>query len=377
MTFCSYFNASTCQSCSLIESEYQIQLGQKQNKLSQALGMNLFPPTSSPSQEFRNKAKIIITGSVRSPILGLAGEENLDQGREILECPLHHKLINRLLPDLKSFITTANLIPYQIAERKGELKGAIIYTSGTTEEAYLRLSLRSKESLDRIKKFLPPFLQKFPYLKCVSATIQPVPQALLEGNEEIFFTEQHFVNHQIGNFTFRLDPRAFVQTNGTVAAKLYETAALWIKEIKPSRFSEIYAGQGAFSLLCSSHFLQGLSFEINPEAVKVANETAQKHGIQKLRFESADAARLDEEVGHFSPEMILVNPPRRGLGESVQWLTRSGAEHILYSSCSHESLKKDLEMLKNKYGVKRAQLFDMFPHTEHFETLVLLEHHSR
>jgi 23S rRNA (uracil747-C5)-methyltransferase len=361
----------------LIESEYEIQVKHKEDKLFRALGIKLLPGIASSVQEFRNKAKIIITGSMNAPVLGLAGEENLDEGREILECPLHHEEINKLLPELKSFITTAHLMPYQISEKKGELKGAIIFTSGTTRETYLRLSLRSKESLDRIKKFLPSFLEKHPGLKCVSATIQPVHQAMLEGNEEIFFTDEHFVHHKIGPFTFKVDTRAFVQTNEKVAARLYETAANWVGEIKPARFTEVYSGQGAFSLHCSAHFKDGLSFEINPEAVKVANETAQIHGVQKLRFVSADAASIEKEVSAFAPEMILVNPPRRGLGESARWLLESGPSTILYSSCSHESLKKDLEVLKGNYELKRAQLFDMFPHTEHFETLVLLQRHSR
>jgi 23S rRNA (uracil747-C5)-methyltransferase len=67
-----------------------------------------------------------------------------------------------------------------------------------------------------------------------------------------------------------------------------------------------------------------------------------------------------------------VNPPRRGLGEQIcKWLMRVSSERILYSSCNVMSLAKDLESLSG-YSVRRVQLFDMFPHTVHYEVLVEL-----
>ena len=71
--------------------------------------------------------------------------------------------------------------------------------------------------------------------------------------------------------------------------------------------------------------------------------------------------------------MVIVNPPRRGIGADLaQWLEASGIEHVLYSSCNATTLAKDLAAMPSLRPV-RARLLDMFPQTSHYEVLVLLE----
>jgi len=69
-----------------------------------------------------------------------------------------------------------------------------------------------------------------------------------------------------------------------------------------------------------------------------------------------------------------VNPPRRGLGkEGVSLLLASKPPHLIYSSCSIESLARDVEALSKQYKIEKIQIFDLFPHTAHFETLIHLK----
>jgi 23S rRNA (uracil747-C5)-methyltransferase len=93
------------------------------------------------------------------------------------------------------------------------------------------------------------------------------------------------------------------------------------------------------------------------------------------RFESADAGLVEPRIRDFGPDLAVVNPPRRGLGpDTVAALKRSGPRALLYSSCAIDSLAQDLGALEPEYpGVRRARLFDLFPHTAHFETLVWLQ----
>lgn len=375
-TFCSYFNQGICRSCDLITTDYPDQIKFKEKLLKDSLqdfkSAEFLPTINSSPLNFRNKAKLVVTGTMNDPVIGLWGEKNLDQGRELLECGIHVKEINELLPDIKSLITLAKLEPYQIATKKGELKGLIIFYSETSQESYLRFVLRSKESLDRIKKHLSQLTTKFPHLKCISANIQPVAHAILEGEEEIFFTEAHSISHGLGEVTFSLGPRAFVQTNQQMAEKLYSTAAQWIKRTHERRFMELFCGQGAFSFFCAPFIDEGLGIEINPDAIKEAVKTARKFNFHNLTFKSADAALVEDELMKFRPDILLVNPPRRGLAESVKLILKHKPQTVLYSSCNYETLSQDLKILKDDYEVRRVQLFDMFPHTKHFETLVEL-----
>jgi 23S rRNA (uracil747-C5)-methyltransferase len=376
-TFCSYYNQVICSSCSSIEQDYSSQVEAKNQKLKHLLAdfgpFDLLAPVISAPVGFRNKAKFSITGSLDHPIIGLTGENELDQGREITNCPLHHSEINDLLKALPAFIKLANLQPYQIKLKTGELKGAIVYFSSETKEIYLRLILRSKESLDRIKKHSATLLTQFPKLTCLTANIQPVAHAILEGDEEIFFTPQHFIQHQLGEVHMTLHPQGFVQTNQEMALKLYATAAQWTLEASPSTFMELFSGQGAFSFFIQKHVKQALGVEINAEAVERANLTAKNLNLNHLSFVAQDAALVEKMVLDFNPELILVNPPRRGLAGVNQILKEVKSRYFIYSSCNAETLAQDLIQLKDHFTVVKAQVFDMFPNTDHFETLVLLE----
>lgn len=379
-TFCAYYNQGTCRSCEMISIDYDDQIRLKEENLIKELNPLQFPQllptvTSSPAQ-FRNKVKLSVTGTSDNPIIGLLGEDNFDAGREILNCPLHLKKINEVLPKIKMFITLAKLIPYQISSKNGELKGLIIFFSEKSSEMYLRFVCRSKESMTRIQKYLPSLMTEVSELKSVSMNIQPTPHAILEGEEEISLTANASINYHLAHLKLTLNPKAFTQTNQQISEKLYATAANWISDLKIDKFLELFCGQGAFSFFSAPFIQEGLGIEINSSAVIQANETAQNLNLHHLHFKCADAQNVLDDIKKFNPSLLLVNPPRRGLGESIQIIKDQRPPFIIYSSCSYQTLAKDLKTLDAFYQIKKIQIFDMFPHTAHFETLLLLKRRS-
>jgi len=375
-TFCSYYNQGICRSCDLLTFDYSTQLEIKEKTLLTSLEGLRIPDfeksVTSDTTHFRNKAKFAVTGTIENPTIGLWGHDHLDEGRELLNCPLHLQVINDLLPDLKKFITTCQLSPYEISSRKGELKGIIVFHSEESQETYLRFILRSKEAVTRIKKHSPILLNQQTHLKCFSINIQPIPHAILEGKEEIFITENQSIHYLSNDGTYTLDPNSFVQTNQKVAKVLYETASRWIKEVKAKKFLELFSGQGGFSFFAEKNIESGLGIEINPHAVDKANQTAKKLNLSKLQFKCADASLIENEISSFNPDIVLVNPPRRGLAEACEILLKSNPEFIIYSSCHYQTLANDLKKLSISYTIDKIQLFDMFPHSKHFETLIRL-----
>lgn len=379
-TFCHYFNRRECRSCSHIQQDYLSQIRKKEEAIRTALGFlmtdPLEPSIHSPLQEFRNRAKMTVTGSVENPVVGLLGEDNLDQGREILYCPIHAAKLNQIIASIPEFIRSYNLIPYNIEERKGELKGLIVFYSPVTHQAYLRFILRSKECVARIRKLLPVLQSKLPEILCVTANIQPIPHAIQEGPEEVYLTERKNIDLQVGPICLKLSPQAFVQTNITVATELYQTGARWIQEAQPKKVLELFCGQGAFSLVAAHSATvveEFLGIELNPDAVQSANQTAKVLDLRHVKFQASDAIRAELDMRAFRPDLVLVNPPRRGLTQGASILKAVLPRHVIYSSCSIKSLSSDLQVLSESYRIKRVQLFDMFPHTAHFETLVWLE----
>jgi 23S rRNA (uracil747-C5)-methyltransferase len=307
-------------------------------------------------------------------VLGLAGEGDLDRGRELLACPIHHPRLNAVIAALPDFIREFDLIPYRIAERKGELKGLILFYSAETGEMYLRFVLRSKECVARIRKGLPKLAAAFPELVVVSTNLQPIPHAILEGPEEVVLTERRAIRHAVGGIPFRLSPAAFVQTNSEVAAKLYATAADWIAESGAKRVAELFCGQGAFSFFAARKpgVEALLGVDVNADGVAAANESAREQGLARLAFRAADAADVARELADFAPDLLLVNPPRRGLGRARATVRELAPRTLVYSSCEIATLAEDLRAFAPEYRLERARVFDLFPHTEHFETLVRL-----
>ena len=91
-----------------------------------------------------------------------------------------------------------------------------------------------------------------------------------------------------------------------------------------------------------------------------------------MNFQSLDAANFAlNQVD--KPDLVIVNPPRRGIGKALsEYLNEMQPHFILYSSCNAETMSKDLQSLTH-YQLGKIQLFDMFPHTSHYEVLVLLK----
>jgi 23S rRNA (uracil-5-)-methyltransferase rumB len=113
--------------------------------------------------------------------------------------------------------------------------------------------------------------------------------------------------------------------------------------------------------------------EISASAIAAATQSAEELGLyEQVNFQSLDAANFALNQAD-KPDLVIVNPPRRGIGKSLaEYLNEMQPHFILYSSCNAETMGKDLQSLTH-YHMEKIQLFDMFPHTSHYEVLVLLK----
>ena len=372
---CRYFQAGLCRSCRLIEQPYAQQLADKQAACALALPMVAAKAwqTPEPSAEsgFRNKAKMVVSGSVEQPILGITDAEG--RGVDLGACPLYPAAMQQAFAPIRAFISQAGLAPYDVAQRRGELKFILLTLAEHSGEFMLRFVLRSPQALPALRAHLPALCAALPGLAVVSVNLQPVHQAILEGEEEIMLSECTSLSMQLNGMDLHLRPRSFFQTNIQVAAALYRTAQAWAAEIAAEDVWDLFCGVGGFALhLAPVVRGQVTGIEVSAEAIASAQQTATELGLQHVQFRalSADAFALG---GRAAPELVVVNPPRRGLGTDLcGWLEASSARWLLYSSCNPQSLAQDLARMPSFMPLK-AQLFDMFPHTTHGEVLVLLE----
>ncbi|HWU23102.1 MAG TPA: 23S rRNA (uracil(747)-C(5))-methyltransferase RlmC [Nocardioides sp.] len=365
---CRHFAVGECRSCAWLGQPYAEQLAAKDRAVRSVVAAGEWlPPQASVLAGFRNKAKLVVTGTADAPVLGILGPDR--DGVDLRDCGLYPASLQAVFPLLAAFIGRAGLAPYSVRERTGELKHLLV-TESPDGELMVRFVLRSTEAEARIRKHLPGLLAELSRLRVVTLNLQPAPAAVLEGEREIVLTEADTLPMRVGDLTLHLRPRSFFQTNTAIAAALYRRAAGWVDEVAPASVWDLYCGVGGFALHAAAPGRDVVGIEISADAIASAERSRDEAGLPgRVRFEEGDATAY--AAGRPAPDLVIVNPPRRGLGQLAADLEASAPRHVLYSSCNPETLARDLGVMGG-YRVVRGQLFDMFPQTGHAEVLVLL-----
>ena len=366
---CHHYDAFRCRSCSLLEVPRTRQLSDKEAHARSLVDCPVWLPTvAGPESGFRNKAKMAVGGTVGAPTLGILDRELA--GVDLRDCGLHSPGLTSTLDRMAGWITGAGLTPYDVATRRGELKHVLL-TESPDGEQLLRLVVRSTALEARVRSRLPALLDDVPALRVVTLNVQPEHKAVLEGEREIVLTEDSALPMRLATgVTLRLGPRSFFQTNTLVAEALYEQARSWVSGLEVATVWDLYCGVGGFALHLAGPGRDVLGVEVSVDACHAARATAVDLGVA-ARFVAADATAyaLGSAV---VPDLVVVNPPRRGIGADLAgWLEASGVGHVVYSSCYAESLARDLALMPSLRLVE-ARVLDMFPHTSHYEVIVLL-----
>ena len=370
---CALYDAHRCRSCQWIEQPIAEQLTAKMADLQSLLAdfsVNAWcAPVSGPEQGFRNKAKMVVSGSVERPLLGMLHRDGTPE--DLTDCPLYPDAFAPVFAALKPFIARAGLTPYNVARKRGELKYLLLTKSQLDGGMMLRFVLRSQAKLDQLRAALPWLQAQLPQLKVITANIQPVHMAIMEGEQEIFFTEQQALAESFNDVPLWIRPQSFFQTNPTVASTLYATARDWVRALPVNHMWDLFCGVGGFGLHCATPEMTLTGIEIAPEAIACAKQSAAALGLEKLHFQALDSTQFATAQADI-PQLVLVNPPRRGIGKALcDYLSEMAPEFIIYSSCNAQTMAKDFAHLTG-YRVEKVQLFDMFPHTAHYEVLTLL-----
>lgn len=367
---CHHYDAFRCRSCSLLEVPRVRQLSDKEAHARSLVPAPVWLPTVAGVESgFRNKAKMAVGGTVGSPTLGILDRDLA--GIDLRDCGLHSAGLTSALEGIAGWISSAALPPYDVAARRGELKHVLV-TESPDGELMVRLVMRSTALEARIRSRLPALLEAVSGLRVVTLNVQPEHKAVLEGERELVLTEEATLPMRLATgVTLRLGPRSFFQTNTFVAEALYEQARSWVDALPDARTVwDLYCGVGGFALHLARPGREVLGVEVSAEAIAAASATAAGLALP-AEFVGADATAYVLGADTV-PDLVVVNPPRRGIGADLAgWLEESGVRHVVYSSCNAESLARDLALMPSLRPVE-ARVLDMFPHTSHYELLVLL-----
>lgn len=436
---CAYWDAGTCRSCTWLEVPYPEQVAAKQDAVQRTLELvphatdiRWLPPRLSAETGFRTRAKMVVGGTSQHPTLGILDAER--HGVDLRDCPVMDPALRAAMPGLAGFVRATGLIPYDVPRRSGELKYVLV-TVGDGGALMVRFVLRSRRQLGTLHRNLDLLSHLVPASLVVTANIHPVHEAIVEGPEEIVLSAARTLPMRVGDVVLQPGPRAFSQTNTSVAGDLYRQTASWVNEGCARSLWDLYCGVGGFALHAAlAGVPQVTGVELSDQAIRSARRAAaelrgpgrraHRDRGEGLATHAASTTGADPGPGvpigsdtttepgtepdtdtdtdtdvhaatasgthreptfiagdatqwalhqDTSPDAVVVNPPRRGIGaELAGWLDRSGVATLVYSSCNPSSLAQDLMAMPHLVPVE-GRLFDMFPHTAHAEVAVLLQ----
>lgn len=386
---CDYFDAGVCRSCTLMGVPHATQLTGLQTRVAEVLADHVphdrwSPPYANPAADtgFRNKAKLVAGGTKEAPTLGILDDQR--RGVDLRHCGILEPTLRDCVVALAELLPTSGLTPYDVPSRNGELK-AVLLTLSPDAELMARFVLRSPGQRRRVLELLEPLRRAVAaagaQLRVATINLQPEHKAVLEGPEEEVLTAETTLPMRLDGVTLHLGPRSFFQTSTPVAAALYRQVTDWIGALdpRPTTVWDLYCGVGGFGLHCAATGLEVHGVEASATAVASARRSAQDldgrgPAAPTSTWHAGDAtvwARTELARGA-CPDVVVVNPPRRGIGpELAELLDRAPAEAVVYSSCHAESLAADLARM-GSWQVEAARLFEMFPQTRHGEVAVLL-----
>jgi len=384
---CKHFGC--CGGCSWQHISYPYQLELKRNILVNALSKyevetpDLALTIASPNvQYYRNKLEYafssIFEGEdkklVQRSALGFHPFNRFDSVISIDECFLQPEPSRRVAEASKCLAVEMGLPFYNQRENSGAIRSLTIRTS-SSDELMVVVGF-TPEQKERREAYMIELQKRLP-------EISSLFYCQLEGFKDsyvsvglVHISGTEFICEKIGNITFSLSPKAFFQPNVKQATSIYQTILTKVDFRSSDLVYDLYTGVGSIACFIASAVRKVIGIEGTPEAIADARYNAELNGVRNAEFVVGDILEtfkpnFIERYG--KPDIVILDPPRSGtLIEIKRTIVESQPRTIVYLSCNPVSLAFDLKMLTQGYRVNYIQPFDMFPHTHHVETLVVL-----
>lgn len=336
---------TTCGGCHYQHLAYPAQLEAKSAILREQLerigGLVDIPPieivtTSEPGWHYRNHIQFHLT---REGKLGFQ-QAHSNQTFPIRECHLPEEAINQVWPQIE-------LEPIPGLER-------ISLRSGMDEDLMLILESSEPQPLDFSIENLP------------ISVIHHGPQGnlVLAGSDHIFM--------EISGRHFWVSGRSFFQVNTHQANEMVKYIMANLRLDRTMTVLDVFCGVGLFSAFLASKVKHLVGIELSPEACEDFATNLDEFENVSLYEASADGVLLSIS---FDPDVIIVDPPREGLGvKTLDGIFKQGASNLVYVSCDPATLARDARRLAaGGYKMMKIALFDMFPQTYHLESITSWE----
>ena len=375
--------ADKCGGCCYQHITYAEELRAKEKKVRDALtriggqdGAKLLGITGAPTTEhYRNKAQYpvgrdrdgnIVTGFYRPRSHDIVPVE---------QCLIQSEKADRIAAAVRGWMRDYDVPPYDYGTKRGAVRHIYVRVGEKSGESQLTLiaATRKMPALDELTRRLR---EDEPSLTGILLNHNQRGDNVILGDKTDVLWGEPMLEDRLCGHSFLLSPEAFYQVNHAQAERLYACALDFAGLTGRETVIDLYCGAGTITLALAEQAKQVIGVEIVPEAVENAKQNAARNGMDNVEFLCADAGQAARQLAQrgVAPDVLVVDPPRKGLDELARdAILKMLPPRVVYVSCDPATLARDIaELCGAGYVLERAQAFDLFPRTNHVESIALL-----
>ena len=316
----------------------------------------------------RNKDGRIVTGFYAGRTHDIVKQEDcllgVEENREILSI-------------IRNFMEEYKIEPYNEETHRGLVRHVLIRKGFQTGELMVCLVINGRKLPGQ--QALTERLLEIPGMTSISLNVNQEKTNVILGKELINLWGEGHITDYIGAVQYRISPLSFYQVNPVQTERLYGTALEYAGLTGNETVWDLYCGIGTISLFLAQKAKQVYGVEIVPQAIDDARENARLNHMENVEFFVGKAEEVlpeQYERNQIYADVIVVDPPRKGCDEKcLETIIKMSPKRVVYVSCNSSTLARDVKYLEERgYRTERVRCVDMFPHSGHVETVVLLSH---
>ena len=368
-----------CGGCCFRHIDYQAELRAKEGFVRDAftrlggLSPEFLPIKGSDSADgYRNKLQMPAAKADGKTVFGFYS------GRSHRVIPTDRCALQpELFADITAFVAQQadklRISVYNEEKHEGVLRH--IYLRRGYYSGEICLCIVARRRVPEFSRLAAAVTERFPQITGVVLNINRERTNVILGNEEHLLYGRAEINDEMCGVKVEISPMSFYQVNTAAAEQLYRQAAEFAQP-QGKLLLDLYCGAGTIGLSMAAEARRLIGAEIVPQAVENAKRNAQRNSVTNAQFICADAgqaAKMLESSGE-KPDIIILDPPRKGCGEDTLTACAGMApERIVMISCNAATAARDSKRLAELgYTAEKVRAFDLFPRTSHVECVVLL-----
>lgn len=369
-----------CGGCQLLHLEYPKQLKEKQTRVEALLSKfgKVEPILGMKNPlHYRNKVHAAFDHDRRGNAISGIYEAGTHKVVPIDSCIIENEKADAIIVSIRGLLKSFKIKTYDEDTDYGLLRHVLIRTGHSSGEIMVVLVIASPIFPSK-NNFVKAIRKLHPEISTIVVNVNNKKTSMILGEKEQTIYGKGFIEDTLCDRVFRISPKSFYQVNPVQTEVLYNKAI----ELAGCNSNEIlvdaYCGIGTIGIIASGHVKKVIGVELNKDAVRDAVMNAKRNDIKNIDFYNKDAGEFMTQLAEQGQQIDLVfmDPPRAGSDEKfLTSLVTLAPKKVVYISCNPETLARDLEFLTKKgYKCKKIVPVDMFPGTEHVETVVLLSH---